>query len=96
MNTLVMIGWVRKQKDIASSPDGVSFHFNQEDAEAFSDEWWEEIEAENGILPDDYSYPVIYNPRVVEAHGNLFERVFNTKNGLRLSQEELEVLGEEA
>ena len=95
MKSLVMIGWVRKQKDIASSPSGVSFHLTLEDAQAFADEYYEVVEAECGIMPDDYSFPVMYEPRVVNAYGDLFERTANTKNGLRLSQEELESIGEE-
>lgn len=95
MKSLVMIGWVYRNKDLSSRADGVSFHLNMEDAEAYAEEHWGKIENENnGRIPEDYAFPVMYEPRVVKAYGDLFERTVNTKNGLRMSQEELESLGE--
>ena len=80
--------WTESEQGWGQRPDGVSLHLNENNRATFFKDYQKRLPKE---IPHEYSFPE-ENIYVIKVDDNTFERIKETKNGLRLFQSEFRTL----
>lgn len=85
---VVLIVWEETERGWGVRPDGASLHLTIEDSRKYIDEYWASMPPE---APDEYSRPSS-GGQTFEVDDEVYQRIKQTKNGLRVWQHEFREL----
>jgi len=92
LTEIIYVAWEESERGWGTRPDGCSLHLTRSDAAAFECAYWATMPEE---APDEYSRPSS-TPLVADVRQELYEKIKQEKNGLRLGRwEESKVVKEE-
>lgn len=80
MKKVIKQRWIELERGWGIRPDGVSLHLSISDMDKYIKEYWDSMP---DYVPDEYSKPE-GNPTEIEINEKLFEKVKESKNGIRL------------
>ena len=83
--------WTESEKGWGTRPDGISMHKSKKDYEIYLEKYWKEQPEET---PSEYSRPN-KSQRVASVSDELFSKLNESENGVRVWQQELKKLNEE-
>lgn len=93
LETVIYVSWEESERGWGCRPDGCSLHLSEKDYHTFEKEYWNSMP---DTAPDEYSRPA-GRPVEVQVVQELYGRIQNSKNGIRLwnhSEDELAKKGE--
>lgn len=86
------IDWEESERGWGCRPDGISLHSSQAHADQYIKEYWAKQPA--GPAPDEYSRPLSGMVEPFEVDDTLFKQLQNSKNGIRIWQNQLREMKE--
>jgi len=88
----IMETWTESEAGWGTRPDGVSLHLTKEDYKSFTKEYWDS--QDSVATPDEYSRED-GNPKVVNVSDELFNKLNESDNGIRVWQHEFKNIEKE-
>jgi O-acetyl-ADP-ribose deacetylase (regulator of RNase III) len=88
---VILETWTESEAGWGQRPDGASLHLNKGDYTKYVDEYWKTMPDE---VPNEYSRPND-NPSVVKVSYDLYKKIKNSNNGIRLLTQEFNNLKKE-
>jgi len=81
---VIYVSWEESERGWGTRPDGCSLHLTMECFREFEKDYWKRMKAAYGDrVPDEYSRPA-GRPVLAGVTGIWFEKIKNSKNGIRL------------
>ena len=96
MHTVVCQEWLESERGWGQRPDGCSLHLSESDRQAYCNAYWEQEKKNNleGYVPDEYSREAGH-PTLLDVSDDLYEKIKNNANGIRLWQHQYRELLDE-